>query len=197
MTRRLPAAERKEQVLDSAAKIVVEEGPAALTMERVAAVAGVSKPVVYAHFANADELLGAVARREFRRLDAAVAERLATAGTFEERLEAMIGPYLDAFLARRSLFRRLARAGGGGERGPDEAGAARVVGVIGFIAEEIVREFGLSKADAGMAAATLYGGFEAVSTYTRLTRSRREDLERVFFAIVPGGLRELAAGRPD
>ena len=182
-------------MLDSAAKIVVDEGPGAVTMERVAAVAGVSKPVVYSHFANADEVLAAVARREFRRLDAAVAERLTEASTFEERLEAMIGPYLDAFLARRSLFRRLARESGT-DHGRGEAGAARVVGVIGFITEEIVREFGLSKADAGMAAATLYGGFEAVSTYTRLTRSRREDLERVFFAIVTGGLRELA-GRQD
>jgi AcrR family transcriptional regulator len=200
MRQRLPAAERREQLLRSAGTIAQRMGIDALTMERVAAEAGVSKPVVYAHFANADDLAAAVSRREIARLDAEVARRMATAETFDERLDAMVGPYLDAFLAPTSLLRTLAlhrpatREGGTGEAGGPQD--ARIRQVLAFLTEEIARHFGVRRRDAGLAAATLYGGFEAVAAYALVTNADRSDIDRVLRAIVEGGLREVASTAP-
>lgn len=188
---RLRAPERREQLLASANRIVERTGFETLTMERVAAEAGVSKPVVYNHFANADEVAAAVARREVERLDREVAARMATAETFDDRLSAMIDPYLDAFLAPRSVLRRLAlqRPNGGARQ---EATDGRLRQVLGFITDEISRHFEIPPRDAGLAAATLYAGFEGASTYALVTRADRADVDRVLHAIIDGGLRELA-----
>jgi len=186
------APERRLQLLESAAQLIVDEGVDAVTMERVALVARVSKPVVYAHFANAEEVVAAVAAREGERLDAQVFQRLSTATTFEQRLDALMAPYLDAFLEPGSLFRPLALHRGDGSRSDGN----RTQGVLLFLAEEILREFDIRRRDAGLAAAALYGAFETISMYTLVTGGRRADLDRVMKAIVVGGLAELTRRQP-
>lgn len=62
--RRLSRAERRDQLLSVAAELVKEGGLAAVTMEGVADRAGVSKALPYSHFANADDLLVELYRRE-------------------------------------------------------------------------------------------------------------------------------------
>lgn len=54
---RLPASERRQQLLEAAVAVVDEHGYAGLTMEAVARRAGVTKPVVYDAFANRDEVM--------------------------------------------------------------------------------------------------------------------------------------------
>ena len=49
---RLTAAQRKQQFLDVAAQLVVEQGADTVTMEAVAARAGVSKALSYRYFSN-------------------------------------------------------------------------------------------------------------------------------------------------
>lgn len=61
---RVPIEQRRSDVLDAALHIVVREGYAAVTMEAVAAAAGVTKPVVYGVFPNREALLGDLLRRE-------------------------------------------------------------------------------------------------------------------------------------
>jgi AcrR family transcriptional regulator len=55
--RRLSAAERRRQLLDTALLIVREEGADRLTLGHLAARAGVSKPVAYDHFGTRSGLL--------------------------------------------------------------------------------------------------------------------------------------------
>lgn len=55
--RRLSKAERRQQLLDTALLIVKEENADRLTLGHLAARAGVSKPVVYDHFATRSALL--------------------------------------------------------------------------------------------------------------------------------------------
>lgn len=50
MSVRLPAAERKEQLLDAALNVFAEKGFHETSMNDVADAAGVTKPVVYQHF---------------------------------------------------------------------------------------------------------------------------------------------------
>lgn len=56
-SRRLSKAERRRQLLDTALLIVREENADSLTLGRLAVRAGVSKPVVYDHFATRSALL--------------------------------------------------------------------------------------------------------------------------------------------
>ncbi|MFI7120066.1 TetR/AcrR family transcriptional regulator [Amycolatopsis sp. NPDC049868] len=61
---RVPAEQRRAQVLDAALHLVVTRGHNAATMEAVAEQAGVTKPVVYGQFRSRNELLAALLRRE-------------------------------------------------------------------------------------------------------------------------------------
>lgn len=60
---RLPKAERRAQLLDAAAAIVADEGTDALTLQAVAARAGVTKPIAYEHFGSREGALIALYRR--------------------------------------------------------------------------------------------------------------------------------------
>lgn len=61
---RVPAAQRREQLLDAALAIALGDGPQAVTMEAVARRAGVTKPVVYQLFTHRSALLTALVDRE-------------------------------------------------------------------------------------------------------------------------------------
>ncbi|MFJ2683640.1 TetR/AcrR family transcriptional regulator [Pseudomonas sp. NPDC087342] len=58
--RRLPREDRQRQLLDVAWQMVREEGTDALTLGRLAELAGVTKPVVYDHFTTRSGLLAAL-----------------------------------------------------------------------------------------------------------------------------------------
>jgi AcrR family transcriptional regulator len=66
--RRVPRAERREQLLDVALALLSQEGFDALTMEAIARRAGVNRVVVYRSFANLQVLLAALLHREERRV---------------------------------------------------------------------------------------------------------------------------------
>ncbi|GAA1979057.1 helix-turn-helix domain-containing protein [Amycolatopsis minnesotensis] len=61
---RIPASQRRTELLDAALHLVVTKGHSAVTMNAVAEEAGVTKPVVYGVFVNRADLLGALLRRE-------------------------------------------------------------------------------------------------------------------------------------
>jgi len=63
---RLPPAERREQLLDAALGLIIDQGYAGVSIEAVARVAGVTRPVVYDHFPNLGRLLAALVEREER-----------------------------------------------------------------------------------------------------------------------------------
>ena len=62
--RRLSGAERRAQLLDTARDLVAADGYPALTIERVAATAGVTRAVVYQQFTDLDGLTTALLDRE-------------------------------------------------------------------------------------------------------------------------------------
>jgi AcrR family transcriptional regulator len=64
---RLPAAERREQLLDVTKAMVAERGFHAVSIEAVAREAGVSRPIVYGHFGDLNGLLEALVLRESAR----------------------------------------------------------------------------------------------------------------------------------
>ena len=56
MSKRLPANERKAQLLDTAAKVFAKYGYSGTTTAALAEAAGVSEPIIYRHFKNKKEL---------------------------------------------------------------------------------------------------------------------------------------------
>lgn len=70
---------RRPQVLDTALEIAVEQGLPAVTLSAVAGRLGVSRPVVYACFADRIELLEALLARESEHMLAAALEALHSA----------------------------------------------------------------------------------------------------------------------
>jgi AcrR family transcriptional regulator len=87
--RSLRAAERREQLLDAAARLISDQGVAALTMERLAQSAGISKPVVYRRFRNRAAVLTALTERYWNFLRGAVLEEMSTAVSLDDLLAAL------------------------------------------------------------------------------------------------------------
>ena len=166
--------QRREQILDVTAAIVRSQGVHAVTMERVAAEAEVSKPVVYSHFANTTELVGALLAREEHTLDAIVAEQVGAASTMEETLRACGRPWFEAFTGSDPLFRRLVME----QAAKPELAQGRVqrrFAVVEFLAGLLHERAGIRRRDARLAAAVLIGGFESAGAYWTMAGEVRRD----------------------
>lgn len=66
---RVPRAERREQLLDVTLDLIAERGYSAVTAQRVARAAGISKPIIYRIYPSIYALLIALLRREQRIAD--------------------------------------------------------------------------------------------------------------------------------
>ena len=61
---RLPPEQRREQLIDAALSVILEQGYSGVSIEAIAKAAGVTRPVVYDHFPNLGWLLHALIERE-------------------------------------------------------------------------------------------------------------------------------------
>ena len=61
---------RREEILDAAESLLESEGPAALTMRRVAEAMGIRAPSLYKHIANKDDIEAGLQERALRNLTA-------------------------------------------------------------------------------------------------------------------------------
>ncbi|GAA0493371.1 MULTISPECIES: TetR/AcrR family transcriptional regulator [Streptomyces] len=71
-SKRVPRAVREQQMMDAAVLTFARRGYRAASMDEIAEVAGVSKPLVYLYLNSKEELFSAVIRREAAALVAAV-----------------------------------------------------------------------------------------------------------------------------
>src|SRR5260370_26021596 len=62
----MPPEQRREQLIDAALQVILEQGYAGVSVEAVARAAGVTRPVVYDHFPNLAKLLQALVEQEER-----------------------------------------------------------------------------------------------------------------------------------
>jgi AcrR family transcriptional regulator len=94
---RVPARERRTQLLDAALGLIVSGGHQAVTMDAVAERIGVTKPVVYGQFASRDELLAQLLRREQEQALQQLATLMPADGSRKpgEQLAELLTGYLD------------------------------------------------------------------------------------------------------
>src|SRR5215211_6266392 len=107
-TRRMSAAERREQILDVTRDLAAEHGFHAVSIEAVAREAGVSRPIVYGHFGDLSGLLDELVDREARRAMAQLAETLPPSleeGEPRALLLAAMRRYLEAAQAEPATWR--------------------------------------------------------------------------------------------
>ncbi|MGV9250469.1 TetR/AcrR family transcriptional regulator [Streptomyces sp. NPDC003697] len=71
-TKRMPRAVREQQMLDAAVRTFGQRGYRAASMDEIAELAGVSKPLVYLYLNSKEDLFTACIRREAAALTAAV-----------------------------------------------------------------------------------------------------------------------------
>jgi AcrR family transcriptional regulator len=86
MLKRLPRVVREQQMLDAAVRVFSHRGFHAASMDEIAEVAGISKPMVYAYLGTKDELFVACLHREATRLMEAVAAGVLPTAKPDEQL---------------------------------------------------------------------------------------------------------------
>jgi AcrR family transcriptional regulator len=87
-------AARRLELLDAADRVVRRDGPAA-SMDRIAAEAGIAKPILYRYFGDKGGLYRALAERYV----AAIVEELRLAWARRDDPRALIGATIDSYLA--------------------------------------------------------------------------------------------------
>ncbi len=181
---RVAAADRRMQLLDVAADVVSSIGVRALTLDAVAEIAGVHRPVVYRHFANVDQLLAAVVDRELGRLNRSTAEAVAGVEGFERRLRSAVTAWMDHFAKSATLM----DAALVGPPTSTELRAKRREqnnASMAFLTGEL-RAAGLTDVDAEIAAALLLNGLLGVVALWRAKRVTRPVAIDRFVAIAMG-----------
>ena len=104
---RLTPEARRTQILDRAARIVVEEGLSAVYLERLGRECGVSKGLIYNYFPSRNHLLAALLRREQEEVRDRGMARALVATNFPELIRQTTRVYLEQVAERGILLQAL------------------------------------------------------------------------------------------
>jgi AcrR family transcriptional regulator len=162
-------------------------------MEAVAERAGVSRPLVYKHFANRSELLGVLYQRESAHLHAQMSAEVTAAESLEDMFRALIRAARRAQADRAATFAAL-RAAGVRNHARREEQRRRDRTTLRYFTTCVVREFDLEQREARAGVAIMLGAVENVLAQWRRrpTREHATLLEDTYAALVMGGLDEMA-----
>jgi AcrR family transcriptional regulator len=172
---RLPAAERRRQLLDTAVTVFAERGYHATSMNDVAEAAGVTKPVLYQHFSSKRDLFLELLSDIGEELRDTIAKATADAAGPRQQIEQgfrayfrFVGEHTDSF---RVLF------GAGARRDPEFASFARAAeaSIAVAIAELIVVD-GQPATHRTLLAHSIVGMTEAASRHW-LAHDREPDVD--------------------
>jgi AcrR family transcriptional regulator len=180
--------------------LVKAKGVHEVSMEAVAERAGVSRPLVYKHFANRDELVAAAYRREAAKLHLDLATEVAASSSVEDMYLALLRGSIRATVERGHIFTAL-RAAGGWNRDIRREQRSRDRETVRAFAAVAARQCGLERRRSIAATAVLLGALEAVLTQWRIdpTEDNAGILEETYLAMVVGAYSvDSARGRaPD
>jgi AcrR family transcriptional regulator len=141
---RLTTGQRHEQILESAARLILAEGVGRCTLETTAVQAGISKALIYRHFSSRDELLRAVLEREYDIMDAHGLNDFSETDSFEAFFAANLPKVFEYLSQRGPVVRALFndRAVAGQLR---EAAIARRASRTAFYLDKARETFGLDE----------------------------------------------------
>jgi AcrR family transcriptional regulator len=137
MRRRLAPPERRRLIVEAAGRLFGDHGYDGTRLDDIAAAAGVTKPVLYRHFAGKTALYTALLERHREDL-ASFAGAIPQSGPLEQRLRAVLEVWLEYVQAHTYAWKMLFRDTGGGPQVTalrlDVHARARAV-LVGLIAQ--------------------------------------------------------------
>ncbi|MCZ7631476.1 MAG: TetR/AcrR family transcriptional regulator [Microthrixaceae bacterium] len=178
---RLPAAERREQLIEVATSVFAEQGFHTTSMNDVAEAAGVTKPVLYQHFSSKRNLFLELLTDIGDQLRERIAKATASAPGPRQQIEAGFRAYFDYMEANTDAYRVL--FGAGVRRDPEFASLTQAVeeSIAEAIAELIVVD-GHPAEDRELIAHTIVGMTEAASRYW-IAHDREPPLDQLSEAV--------------
>jgi AcrR family transcriptional regulator len=191
-TRRARERERRrEELLDAADRAVRRLGPD-VSMDEVAAEAGITKPVLYRHFGDKEGLYDALAERYVDELERTL-EPAGAARSGRARLEAVIDAYLRYVEREPERYRFLLEAAAKPRTGKLVADfRRRNVASCAFATAENLRRAGLDAELSELWAHSVSGMIRSVGIWWLETRSMsREQLAEHLAAVLWEGLPAL------
>lgn len=151
---RMSRSDRRAQLLDVAAELLITQGAQAVTMERLAEWAGVSKALPYSHFENSNDVLLALRNRENVRIGEYL-WAVASEAPIGNRIAAVVAAFFEAVEDRSDLLGVLTGPGAI-VTGPDEA---RQREGAEFVARLLEAKFSMAHERAKATAPVLLGAF--------------------------------------
>ena len=165
--KRMTGKERREQLIDVGRTLFAERGFDGTSIEEIAAVAGVSKPVLYQHFPGKLELYLALLDTQAEALSAAVHEALARTDDNRMRIHGVLTAYFE-FVDRDDedgAFRLIFET----DLGNEPAVRSRVEGVtqktMQAVADVVAIDTGLDRAAAELLATALTGAAQVAARW--------------------------------
>ena len=181
--RRMRADDRRRQLLDAAAQLIVERGASAMSMEALAAAAGVSKALPYKHFDNSEAVLAELYRRETTELGRSVWRALRDVGPANDPtgdpVRVGVHAYFDELARRGPVLASLSHPGStiASVADPDQADVI-------FEVEVLNRFHGLGRTRAKVVAGMVQGAVVGAAATWLAGRAPRADLEDALVTMI-------------
>jgi len=167
--RRLPADQRRQQLVEVALRLFAERGFTATTMDDIAEAAGVTKPLLYQHFGSKRalylELVDSVAHRLLEAIDEATS---AAAGP-RQQVEGGFAAYFDLVVTHADAFQLL--FGSDVENDPELSRALRRVEDVLAEAIDALIDAGLDRDHRRLLAYAVVGMAEGASRHYLAARA--------------------------
>lgn len=188
---------RRAALVEAAVVAIRRHGPD-VGMEHIAAEAGVTKPILYRHFADKADLWVAVGQRMAEELLARIGPALEDVSEHRERVAAVIDAYLATIEAEPQLYQFvMRRAGAGRPVGRDPVADHRelIASALARVIGDRARALGLDAGGAEPFGHGLVGLVESVGDWWLRNRQpvSREGLTEYLTALIWSGLSGLIA----
>jgi AcrR family transcriptional regulator len=196
LRRRLAPQERAGQILEFAAKLILEEGFNEVSMERLGREAGVSKALVYNYFPNQNDLLKSLLEREIEVLNKRQLEQARQAKDVPDLLLRTTRTYVEHVKERGALLQRLL----------SESSVARSIAIQyledqeqakSYLARRVAKEYGLSDDTALTAVDMQMVLTEATARHLSRTNHDIESAVEIYVTMMIGGLEALGKSKKN
>jgi AcrR family transcriptional regulator len=175
---RMPRRERRAQLLDAANEVFTTRGYHAAAMDDIAAAAGISKPVLYQHFASKLELYLALLDQACDSLVDVVQGALGSTDHNADRVVAVIGAFYEFVSSASGEFRFVFESDLTGDGRVQERLWRVNNDVADLIAAVIAEDTQLPREQAKLLAISLVGLAQVGARYWVSERSSSIDLEQ-------------------
>lgn len=188
---RLAPEARAAQILDVAARLLLEEGFTEVSMERLGREAGISKALVYNYFPNRNDLLRALLEREIGALRASQATAVKAAESFEDLIRRTTRLYIETMHTRGALLRKLwAEPAVARQMAEDQV--HRRDEAMRYLARRVAREYDLPQPVALSAVNMQMAMTEAAAQQPQRSDADVDEATEICVTLLLGGLERLS-----